>query len=89
MLLKIYSPLKSQSERGKMKPWFAILLLFGACTSGPQQETSEQKLSTQAKAIEQAVDTMVKEAVADFEVAEIPGDAANQADIATASSRSN
>jgi hypothetical protein len=72
-----------------MKPWFAIFLLFGACTSGPQQETSEQKLSTQAKAIEQAADTMVKEAVTDFEVEEIPGDAANQADIATASNQSN
>lgn len=46
----------------------AALLLLGGCTSGPQAETSETKIAAQAKAIEQAADAMVNEAVLEFEV---------------------
>lgn len=50
----------------------ATLLLFGGCTSGPQAETSETKIEAQGKAIEQAAEAMVNEAVLEFKVTDTP-----------------
>lgn len=72
-------PLPSSVSALPASPAIAMLLLLSACTSAPQQETSEQKLEAQAKAIEQAADKMVDAAIADFDVTEIPQDADNQA----------
>ncbi|MFM9853627.1 MAG: hypothetical protein ACKVOJ_12605 [Sphingomonadaceae bacterium] len=49
-----------------MRIAFACALMLSACTQGPKAETSEAALANQAKAIENAADTMVNQTMADI-----------------------